>query len=430
MDEHEKDVVKINRGQVLTGTVMEINYEGVLLNLGGKSEGLIPKSEMRYLDPEMLEKLNIGDELTVMVLKTGFFKGTDATPIYSYDKALVREGWDILEKAQNLDEPVEGLILGSNKGGAMIDIKGVQGFIPSSQLLSYFVPDENVTDSSVEVDVTGRKNLEKNINNKISLKVLEVDQTRNRAILSERALMQELKEKAKQKVMLDLVEGQIIQAKIIGLSSFGAFVDINGADGLIHISELSWNKLNSPSEVVEVGQELDVYILHLDKENKRIALSLKRLTPGPWDEISNNMPIGSKVKALVTRIVEFGVFARIQDMGVEGLIHISELSDLEDVNPADIVSVDQEVEVIVVSLDPERRRLGLSLKNNEKQLKSSKAEEQKEEVAEDKEEPKAEEPKEEVAEDKEEPKAEEQKEEVVEAKEEPKAEVTKSKDNK
>ena len=158
----------------------------------------------------------LGDELTVMVLKTGFFKGTDVTPIYSYDKALVREGWDILEKAQNADEPVEGLILGSNKGGAMIDIKGVQGFIPSSQLLSYFVPDENVTDSSVEVDVTGRKNLEKNINNKISLKVLEVDQTRNRAILSERALMQELKEKAKQKVMLDLVEGQIIQAKIIG----------------------------------------------------------------------------------------------------------------------------------------------------------------------------------------------------------------------
>ena len=137
MEEHEKDVVKINRGQVLSGTVMEINYEGVLLNLGGKSEGLIPKSEMRYLDEEMFEKLSIGDELTVMVLKTGFFKGIDVTPIYSYDKALVREGWDILEKAQNLNEPVEGLILGSNKGGAMIDIKGVQGFIPSSQLLSY-----------------------------------------------------------------------------------------------------------------------------------------------------------------------------------------------------------------------------------------------------------------------------------------------------
>ena len=371
MDEHEKDVVKISRGQVLSGTVMEINYEGVLLNLGGKSEGLIPKSEMRYLEEEKFEKLSVGDELTVMVLKTGFFKGVDVTPIYSYDKALVREGWDILEKAQNANEPVEGLILGSNKGGAMIDIKGVQGFIPSSQLLSYFVPDENVEDSSVEVDVTGRKNLEKNINNKISLKVLEVDQTRNRAILSERALMQELKEQAKQKVMLDLVEGQIIKAKIIGLSSFGAFVDINGADGLIHISELSWNKLNSPSEVVEVGQEMDVYILNLDRENKRIALSLKRLTPGPWDEISNNMPIGSKVKAVITRIVEFGVFARIQDMGVEGLIHISELSDLDDINPSDIVSVDQEVEVTVVSLDAERRRLGLSLKNNQEQTNNS-----------------------------------------------------------
>ena len=371
MDEHEKDVVKISRGQVLSGTVMEINYEGVLLNLGGKSEGLIPKSEMRYLEEEKFEKLRVGDELTVMVLKTGFFKGVDVTPIYSYDKALVREGWDILEKAQNANEPVEGLILGSNKGGAMIDIKGVQGFIPSSQLLSYFVPDENVEDSSVEVDVTGRKNLEKNINNKISLKVLEVDQTRNRAILSERALMQELKEQAKQKVMLDLVEGQIIKAKIIGLSSFGAFVDINGADGLIHISELSWNKLNSPSEVVEVGQEMDVYILNLDRENKRIALSLKRLTPGPWDEISNNMPIGSKVKAVITRIVEFGVFARIQDMGVEGLIHISELSDLDDINPSDIVSVDQEVEVTVVSLDAERRRLGLSLKNNQEQTNNS-----------------------------------------------------------
>ena len=319
---------------------------------------------MRYIEQEKLDNLKVGDELIVMVLKTGFSRGSDVTPIYSYDKALVREGWDILEKAQNNNEPVEGIILGSNKGGAMIDIKGVQGFIPSSQLMSFFVPDENVEDSSVEIDVTGRKNLEKNVNSKISVKVLEVDQTRNRAILSERALMQELKDKAKQQVMTDLVEGQIVKAKIIGLSSFGAFVDINGADGLIHISELSWNKLNSPSEVVEVGQELDVYILNLDRENKRIALSIKRLTPGPWDEISKNMPVGTKVKAVVTRIVEFGVFARINDMGVEGLIHISELSDTPDVNPADIVKVDEELEVTVVSLDPERRRLGLSLKND------------------------------------------------------------------
>ena len=348
----------------MSGKVMELNYEGVLINLGGKSEGLIPKSEMRYIEQEKLDNLKVGDELIVMVLKTGFSRGADVTPIYSYDKALVREGWDILEKAQNNNEPVEGIILGSNKGGAMIDIKGVQGFIPSSQLMSFFVPDENVEDSSVEIDVTGRKNLEKNVNSKISVKVLEVDQTRNRAILSERALMQELKDKAKQQVMTDLVEGQIVKAKIIGLSSFGAFVDINGADGLIHISELSWNKLNSPSEVVEVGQELDVYILNLDRENKRIALSIKRLTPGPWDEISKNMPVGTKVKAVVTRIVEFGVFARINDMGVEGLIHISELSDTPDVNPADIVKVDEELEVTVVSLDPERRRLGLSLKND------------------------------------------------------------------
>ncbi|MDC0047238.1 S1 RNA-binding domain-containing protein [Chloroflexi bacterium] len=372
----------MNRGQVLSGKVMELNYEGVLINLGGKSEGLIPKSEMRYIEQEKLDNLKVGDELIVMVLKTGFSRGSDVTPIYSYDKALVREGWDILEKAQNNNEPVEGIILGSNKGGAMIDIKGVQGFIPSSQLMSFFVPDENVEDSSVEIDVTGRKNLEKNVNSKISVKVLEVDQTRNRAILSERALMQELKDKAKQKVMTDLVEGQIVKAKIIGLSSFGAFVDINGADGLIHISELSWNKLNSPSEVVEVGQELDVYILNLDRENKRIALSIKRLTPGPWDEISKNMPVGTKVKAVVTRIVEFGVFARINDMGVEGLIHISELSDTPDVNPADIVKVDEELEVTVVSLDPERRRLGLSLKNDPLSKKAEAVEEPAAEAAE------------------------------------------------
>ena len=383
---------------------MELNYEGVLINLGGKSEGLIPKSEMRYIEQEKLDNLKVGDELIVMVLKTGFSRGSDVTPIYSYDKALVREGWDILEKAQNNNEPVEGIILGSNKGGAMIDIKGVQGFIPSSQLMSFFVPDENVEDSSVEIDVTGRKNLEKNVNSKISVKVLEVDQTRNRAILSERALMQELKDKAKQKVMTDLVEGQIVKAKIIGLSSFGAFVDINGADGLIHISELSWNKLNSPSEVVEVGQELDVYILNLDRENKRIALSIKRLTPGPWDEISKNMPVGTKVKAVVTRIVEFGVFARINDMGVEGLIHISELSDTPDVNPADIVKVDEELEVTVVSLDPERRRLGLSLKNDP----LSKKEATEEPAAEATEEPAAEASEEPAAEAYEEPAAEAQ----------------------
>ena len=165
-EEYEKAVVKINRGQVLSGKVMELNYEGVLINLGGKSEGLIPKSEMRYIEQEKLDNLKVGDELIVMVLKTGFSRGSDVTPIYSYDKALVREGWDILEKAQNNNEPVEGIILGSNKGGAMIDIKGVQGFIPSSQLMSFFVPDENVEDSSVEIDVTGRKNLEKNVNSK------------------------------------------------------------------------------------------------------------------------------------------------------------------------------------------------------------------------------------------------------------------------
>ena len=397
---------------------MELNYEGVLINLGGKSEGLIPKSEMRYIEQEKLDNLKVGDELIVMVLKTGFSRGSDVTPIYSYDKALVREGWDILEKAQNNNEPVEGIILGSNKGGAMIDIKGVQGFIPSSQLMSFFVPDENVEDSSVEIDVTGRKNLEKNVNSKISVKVLEVDQTRNRAILSERALMQELKDKAKQKVMTDLVEGQIVKAKIIGLSSFGAFVDINGADGLIHISELSWNKLNSPSEVVEVGQQLDVYILNLDRENKRIALSIKRLTPGPWDEINKNMPVGTKVKAVVTRIVEFGVFARINDMGVEGLIHISELSDTPDVNPADIVKVDEELEVTVVSLDPERRRLGLSLKNDPLSKKVEAAEEPAAEEA-------AEEPAAEATEELEaEAAAEATEEPAAEAAEEPAAEAT------
>ena len=339
----------LRRGEIIDGKVMSKSNEGLLVNIGYKSEGLIPARELRSLGPEGFESLDVGDEVIAYVINP---EGSDGSSILSIDRARGEQGWRILEKAMEGDETVTGRIIGSNRGGAVVESEGVQGFIPLSQLVGpareLYVPG-------------GEQPKEGFVGMEVEFKIVELNRRRNRAIFSERAALQAWKQIQKMRLVQELEEGEIRRGRVAGISNFGAFVDLGGADGLIHISELSWEPIKSPEEVVSVGDEIDVYILKVDRENLKIALSLRRLKPEPWDEVENKFEVGQTVTGVVTKLANFGAFARI-DAGIEGLIHISELSHQVIKHPRDVVSEGDELELKIIRIEPERRRLGLSLK--------------------------------------------------------------------
>lgn len=339
----------LRRGEIIDGKVMSKTGEGLLVNIGYKSEGLIPGREMRTLGPEGVEELGVGDEIIAYVINP---EGPDGSSILSIDRARGEQGWRILEKAMEGDETVNGKIIGSNRGGAVVEAEGVQGFIPLSQLVGpareLYVPG-------------GEPPKEGFIGMEVEFKIVELNRRRNRAIFSERAALQAWKQIQKMRLVQELNEGEIRRGRVAGISNFGAFVDLGGADGLIHISELSWEPIKSPEEVLSVGDEIDVFILKVDRENLKIALSLRRLKPEPWDEVENKFEVGQTVTGVVTKLANFGAFARI-DAGIEGLIHISELSHQVIKHPRDVVNEGDELQLKIIRIEPERRRLGLSLK--------------------------------------------------------------------
>lgn len=339
----------LRRGDIIDGTIMDKSVEGLLVNIGYKSEGVVPVREMRSLAPEDIEKLKPGDEIIAYVINT---EGQDGSAVLSIDRARGEQGWRILEKAMEAAETVKGRIVGSNRGGAVVEAEGVQGFIPLSQLVGpardLYVPG-------------GEQPKEGFVGMQVEFKIIELNRRRNRAIFSERAAMQAWKQVQKMKLVQELQEGEVRRGRVAGISNFGAFVDLGGADGLIHISELSWQPVKSPDEVVKAGQEIDVYVLKVDRENLKIALSLRRLQPEPWDEVQKKYQVGQVVKGTITKLANFGAFARLEG-GIEGLVHISELSNSTIKHPKEVVQEGQELELKIIRIEPERRRLGLSLK--------------------------------------------------------------------
>jgi len=341
----------LRRGEIIDGLIMEINEEGILLNIGHKSEGFVPTREMRSFTKLDFEELEEGSEIVALVINP---EDDDGATVLSVDKARGERGWRVLEKAKEDDQPVEGVIIGSNRGGAVVQAEDVQGFIPLSQLVGpareLFVPKkENAKDGFIGM--------------KITFKIFELNRRRNRAIFSEKAVLQQERAEKKQQLIQTLKVGDILKGRIVGVSTFGAFVDIGGADGLIHISELSWDPVSSPADVVTVGTELNVYVVKIDKESLKIALSLKRLTPEPWELIKDELETGKKIAAKVTKITTFGAFVRT-DQGVEGLVHVSEISNRELGSVEDIesiINVGQLLDLTIVNVDTERKRLGLSL---------------------------------------------------------------------
>lgn len=366
----------LRRGDVVEGVVMRSDPEGVLLNIGHKAEGLVPAAEMRTLEREGTERLNIGDEIVAFVLKG---ESAEGSAILSIDKAVGEHGWRILEKALQASEQITGTVEGFNRGGAIVEVVGVQCFVPMSQLVTVSRDNfRDVLEPQAQSSADGESDVSEpeepsesqeekapepppDIGKELTLKVLEVNRSRNRAILSERQAIQDQREVRKAKLIEELTEGEVRRGKVTGISSFGAFVDLGGADGLVHISELSWTPVGSPEEVVKVGDELDVYVLRVDAENKKIALSLKRLQREPWETVTERFQVGDVVDATVTKLTDFGAFARVEG-SVEGLIHISELASRMVNHPRDVVKEGDPVRLKVLRIEPERRRLGLSLR--------------------------------------------------------------------
>jgi small subunit ribosomal protein S1 len=338
----------LRRGEIIDGKVMSRKPEGMLVDIGYKSEGFVPTKEMRSLG-EASDELSVGDEIIAYVVNP---EGNEGSSILSIDRARGEQGWRVLEKAMDNNETCKGVITGSNRGGAVVESEGVQGFVPLSQLVGpareLYVPG-------------GEPPKEGFIGMEVEFKIIELNRRRNRAIFSERAALQAWKQIQKMRLVQELTEGEIRKGRVAGISNFGAFVDLGGADGLIHISELSWEPVKSPDEIVTVGTEIDVFVLRVDRENLKIALSLRRLQPEPWDEIETKFAVGQTVTGTVTKLANFGAFARI-DRGIEGLIHISELAHQVIKHPRDVVNEGDELELKIIRIEPERRRLGLSLK--------------------------------------------------------------------
>ena len=363
-----EDMKPLRRGDIVEGIIMRADQggEGILLNVGGKAEGHVPSNEMRSLSSEAVENFKVGDEILAMVVRGETDEGS---AILSIDRAVGETGWKTLQDALDAGTRMSGKIIGFNRGGAIVETEGVQGFVPMSQLATV---SRERSQSAAQNEAGEEGGEEKppaespDVGRVIDLKVLEVNRGRNRAILSERQAMQEVREQHKAKLIDELTEGEVRHGRVTGISNFGAFVDLGGADGLIHISELSWSNVSSPEDIVKVGQEVDVYVLRVDSEQKKIALSLKRLQPEPWETIDERYHVGDIVDATVTKLTEFGAFARVED-AVEGLIHISELTTRMINHPREVVREGDAVKLMILRIEPERRRLGLSLKQAEEQ---------------------------------------------------------------
>lgn len=352
--QEEDALQQIRPGTIVKGVVASKRPGEIFVDVGAKYEGLIEPRDLENFSQEEIAGIKVGDEIPVYVIKTQ--SEDDDHILLSLSQAKAEKDWDRAEQLYKDKEVVECEVIGNNKGGLIVNFGHVRGFVPGSQLASAQYGGSSRAERWDQL--TGET---------LKLKIIEVDRTRNRLILSERAAADELrKEQAKEraKFLEQLAEGDVRKGTVTSLADFGAFVDIGGIDGLIHLSELAWTHVSQPSEILQVGDTVDVYILNIDHEQQRVALSLKRLQPEPWSQVFDYHHIDQIVDATITKLTNFGAFARI-DNRIEGLIHISEISDRNIAHPRDVLSEGEEVKVRIIHIDPERKRMGLSLKQVE-----------------------------------------------------------------
>lgn len=350
--EIEESLEEPQMGDIRTGIIMDKRPNELLVDIGFKSEGLVNSREIDRIQ-DTYDELNIGDEVAVYVLR----EDKDGNLLLSISRAEAEKDWQRAEELLADQTIFEGEVAAYNRGGVIIKLGQVRGFVPASQLSA-----ESQQGGNDGEDIDPENRWMHLLGEKLMLKVIDLDRRRNRLILSERLAMREWRRQQKEKLLSTLSEGEVFDGRISSIADFGAFVDLGGADGLIHLSELSWSRISHPSEVVSVGDEVKVQILSVDLERKRIGLSLRRLQPQPWDLVEENYAVGDIVRGKVTKLVNFGAFARLDHDGIEGLIHISELSEERVNHPRDVVAEGQDLDLRIIRIDTERRRMGLSLK--------------------------------------------------------------------
>jgi small subunit ribosomal protein S1 len=347
LTEGEYDYQLPKRGDIHTGVVIEIGERGAIVDAGFKRDGIVPANDLDRLDEETRGTIQPGDEVAVAVTKPQDQEGRLILSIY---QALVQEDWQRAEEMLEEGEIYEGEISGYNRGGLLVPFGRIRGFIPASHTVG--MPRGLKGEER-------RERLADMVGEEVGLKVIEVDRHRRRLILSQRQARRAWQKIQRKRVMEELSEGQTVSGTVTGITDFGAFVDLGGADGLIHISELSWRQVDDPREVVEVGDKVEVYVLNLDWDRTRIALSLKRLKPNPWSQVADHYEVGELVEGKVSRVLDFGAFVQL-DLGVEGLLHISEMTGASQLSPTEILQNGQRVLVKIIGIDTLKQRITLS----------------------------------------------------------------------
>ncbi len=353
----DNDIARLEKGQLVTGTVVEINDQGVYVDVNYKTDGFIPLRELSHSDVDDAHDLvSLDEEIKVVVLT---LEDDEGNMILSKKRADQEEAWDEIQEAHENDEIIEAKIQKEVKGGLVADV-GLRGFIPASHVALGYVED-----------------LSQYVGEEMRLKVIEVDRNNNNVVLSAKKVLEAEREKSKKETLEKLEKGQIITGRITKLVDFGAFVDLGGIEGLLHISEMSWGRIGHPSDVLEEGAEIEVKVLDVDREKERISLGYKQLLPDPWEDFARKHYEGEVIQGRITKLVDFGAFMEVED-GIEGLIHISQLSHKHVKTPDEIVEVGEERDAKIINIDPEQKRVGLSLKELEEKPSASEKKEQSE----------------------------------------------------
>jgi small subunit ribosomal protein S1 len=342
---------ELRQGDSVEGTIVSISPNQVLVAIPYKADAIVDPRELERLGKDFLESIAIGDPINAVVVQP---EDRDGNVVISLARAQQEQDWRQAEELFQSQDVFEGVVTGFNRGGVIVRVGRVRGFVPASQLSARWQAQQDA-----EGDPEQR--WARLVGQSMQLKVVEMDRQRNRLILSERAAMRDWRKNQKDRLLSTLNKGDVLKGIVTSIADFGAFVDLGGADGLIHLSELAWHRVEHPREVLRVGQEVEVYVMNVDEERKRIGLSLRRLTPEPWSIVADHYEVGQVVTATITRLAAFGAFAKMDD-AIEGLIHISEMADYRINHPKEIVQEGDEVQVRVIRIDPQHRRIGLSLR--------------------------------------------------------------------
>jgi small subunit ribosomal protein S1 len=327
------------QGEIVKGKIIELRKNEVLVDIGYKSEGVIPGNE--FID---IKAVKVGDEIDVLIEK---LENKEGTVVLSHEKAEFKKNWDKIQTICNEGGIIKGKVTAIVKGGLVVNV-GVEAFLPASQ-----------------IDVITPKNLAGFVGNTYEFKVVKINQERQNIVLSRRELIESERNEKRGKLLADMTPGDIRKGTVKNITDFGAFIDLNGIDGLLHITDMSWGRIGHPSELLKVGQEIDVVVLDVNKEKERVSLGLKQKLANPWDSIETKFPVGAKVKGKVVSLVPYGAFVQLEP-GVEGLIHVTELSWTKRIaKPSDVLKQDQEVEAVVLGINREEQKISLGIRQLE-----------------------------------------------------------------